>query len=227
MGGDMKIYSIFNSIDGEINHFGQGTFSTFIRMAGCNLQCSWCDTKYAQDSNEGSEVNIRTIMKRVKSIGCRKVTITGGEPLMQGEELKKLIGALSHEGFKITIETNGTQPPDGMPGVSSWIVDYKMPSSGMMHHMMDDRGFLALGPNDFIKFVITDKPDYNVAVDKYEKLKKLKLRARVAFSPGAKGMFSPYQPIIAKVIQWIKNDKLFDIIINLQLHRLVEINEEK
>ena len=224
----MKIYSIFNSIDGEVSRFGQGTFSTFIRTAGCNLSCSWCDTKYAQDGNEGKgEVSIATIIKRVKSIGCRKITITGGEPLMQGEELKLLVRALSHDGFKITIETNGTQPPNGTPGIASWIVDYKTPSSGMMHHMMDDRGFLALRPNDFIKFVITDKPDYNIAVDKYEKLKKLNLKARVAFSPGAKGMFAPYQPIISKVIQWIKNDKLFDIIINLQLHRLVDINEEK
>lgn len=229
MGGNkVLIYSIFNSIDGEVNCFGQGTFSTFLRLAECNLSCRWCDTKYAQSLESGKELSIPTIIKKVKKIGCKKITITGGEPLLQAEELKQLTKSLWHEGFIMSIETNGSLTPNGLYGVSSWIVDYKTPSSGMIHHMMDDSAFLSLGASDFIKFVIVDKADYTFAVDKYKKfVSSNKLKAKVTFSPGAKGIYSPYSPIVNKVIQWVKEDKLFDIMINLQLHRLADINEEK
>ena len=103
----MKIRSIFTSVDGEINDFHQGRLSVFVRLAGCNLNCSYCDTKYAQSIKAGTEKSISEIVSNVCKFNLDKVTITGGEPLLQADEVKILIKELSTKGKKITIETNG------------------------------------------------------------------------------------------------------------------------
>jgi 7-carboxy-7-deazaguanine synthase len=212
----MRVFKIFNSIDGEINHRGQGCFSTFIRLASCNLSCHYCDTKESQPEDSGKEISVDHIIDEVESIGCKNITITGGEPLLQEKELKVLCQKLWHMGYNMSVETNGTLQPTGLYGVSSWIVDYKLPGSGMEYQMLPDETFEGLTANDFVKFVITDIKDFTTAVRKYKKWRDSGLRAKVAFSPCGKNMTQA-------LFVWMQERCLFDIILNIQIHKLVDL----
>ena len=210
----MRIFSIFNSIEGEVCGVGrQGQFSTFIRLAGCNLRCNYCDTSYAQSKDSGKEMSIEQIVKEVVKIGCKKITITGGEPLLQGEELKVLIKELWFSKYYMSIETNGSFPPS-IKFLASWVMDYKLSSSGMNKYMKEEN-FFSLGSNDFVKFVIQNELDYTEAKRVRLLLRKGGCDAPFAFSP-IHGMFDP-----AELIDWMKRDRLFDVIINLQLHKYI------
>ena len=90
----LNVYSVFNSINGEICASGQGSWCTFIRLAGCNIRCKWCDTEYAQSRDSGEEMSLHEVISLVESYKCRNVTITGGEPLMQYTQVEKLIQIL-------------------------------------------------------------------------------------------------------------------------------------
>ncbi|HUU88681.1 MAG TPA: radical SAM protein [Candidatus Glassbacteria bacterium] len=178
----LNIQSIFNSIDGEFNCFdGAGQLTTFIRLKGCNLECSYCDTTYSQSSTPENWMTIDEILEQVH---FKKVTITGGEPLLQKEAVEELCGQLlftKHSVTKqISIETNGSiQPIYTWPSIR-YIVDYKLPSSGMNKRMKDEV-FQDLRQTDAIKFVIADWVDYNRAVHIIESRPEWK--ARKVFSP--------------------------------------------
>ncbi len=215
----LMVYSIFLSIDGEVNFYGQGGFATFIRLAGCNLGCSYCDTKYAQNYSDGTKMFLDEIIIQIEEIGCKKITITGGEPLLQPNALKSLTQALWHKNYRITVETNGSLVPEGLYGVSSWVVDYKLPNSKMMSKMQPDVTFLKLRSSDYIKFVMGSYMDYQCAKAKIEYWKKRGgAHAKIAFSPCDR--LTPKE-----LIGWMKKDKLFDVILNLQLHKLIDFGE--
>lgn len=215
----MKIYSIFNSIDGEVSHPCQGHFSTFIRFSGCNLRCHYCDTKKAWDMHVGKEMTVKQVVKNVKEIGCKKVTITGGEPLMQEEAVMAVADELSFaQGCTVTVETNGSRPipfPANINGpVHSWIVDYKTDSSGM-NCRMSLAAFQSLNHRDWVKFVISDKNDYEQAKDFMQStFHNFIVKPRFAFSPVA-----GTPP--AQLVKWLQDDKLFDVVVNLQLHKYI------
>lgn len=160
----LDVESIFNSIDGEANgFFGAGQLTTFIRLRGCNLRCTYCDTLYAQEPGE----KIMTIQDIVEHPNLlNKVTITGGEPLLQSD-CPKLIWDLIKAGKKVSVETNGSiiPPPFCGPLRESslrYIVDYKLPSSGMEKEMWPS-ALVDLRKYDIIKFVIGDMHDYYIA----------------------------------------------------------------
>ena len=218
----LMVYSIFLSIDGEVNLYGQGGFATFVRLAGCNLKCMWCDTPYAGDYKDGNEMFLDEIIDRIESFGCKKITITGGEPLFQPNALKYLCQELWHKGYKMTVETNGSLVPNGLYGVSSWVVDYKLPSSGMMKEMQPDETFLNLTTSDYIKFVIATKKDYDQAKTTLIRWdNKRGVHAKIVFSPFLEKLD------VKQLISWMKEDELFGIILNLQLHKLVDFGENK
>lgn len=221
MGENMKIYSIFNSIDGEVNYFGQGSFTTFIRFAGCNFSpgCSYCDTQYAQNINSGKEMTADQILKEVRDINCPKVTITGGEPLFQAEGFQELTKKLWHSGFLISVETNGSLPIEGY-GVTSWVADCKLPSSGMSGQMKLEN-FCSLRVNDYVKFVISDREDYETAKDIIYNLGDKGCRAKFLFSPVFGILGADY------LVRWIQQDGLWGVQVNVQLHKYMLPNEHK
>lgn len=160
----LNVQAIFDSIDGEANGFdGAGQLTTFIRLKGCQLHCSYCDTKYAQNAEP---VNWMTIDEIIQEVHFPKVTITGGEPLLQRTRLWPLIDELLTNGHIVTMETNGTEPPLAEIDTSfrelRYVVDFKLPSSGVMEHM-NSMVFSSLSHNDVIKFVISDEQDYKYA----------------------------------------------------------------
>lgn len=210
----LLINEIFTSIDGEVNEWGQGTLSTFIRMQGCNLRCSYCDTTKALEvyPKGYSETTIRYIRDRVRNLGCDKVTITGGEPLFQQPEIFDLISLLHVAGYKISIETNGTfDIPMKYLNEKNicWIVDYKW---GYSHKMKVD--WNTLSRTDWIKFPIEE----TFLGEIFEEIKKMKREgvvARIAVS----GVDLAPDILITRLI----NEKMFDVSLNVQIHKLIDV----
>ena len=171
----MLICEIFRSLQGEGVHIGLPT--TFIRLTGCNLECSWCDTEYAKEV--GMDMNLQQIMDRVKELGENRICITGGEPLHQVETLA-LARELVIQGYDVSIETNGSYPITHYSNLTLDIVmDFKCPSSGMSDRM-DMSNLDYLRERDQLKFVVKDETDVEHALSV---LGGHKIDAQVIFTP--------------------------------------------
>lgn len=218
----MKIHSIFESINGEASLEHQGSLCTFIRFAGCNLSCEYCDTVYAQKINSGKEMSIVDVKKICDLLGNRNITITGGEPLMQPTHLFKLVLDLHKADRCISVETNGSyKMPSGWPGVS-WVADWKGPSSGMRNKMKLEN-FSNLSDEDFIKFVIADYNDFDDAMGVVTKIvdDKKMYSPRFAFSPS----YAKIDP--AELVCWMSGEKLLKsigAIFSLQIHKVIKVD---
>lgn len=152
----MKVSEIFRSIQGEGRN--QGRPCTFIRFAGCNLRCSWCDTPHAL--HDGTEMAPGEIISRVQAMGGTYVCITGGEPLLQGRPLLSLAESLSSLGYVIDIETNGTIGFSVFHDCARICMDVKCPSSGEE----SDLSLLQdITSEDSVKFVVRDMADCEYA----------------------------------------------------------------
>jgi len=148
----MKLAEIFFSLQGEGKN--QGKPCLFIRLAGCNLHCRWCDTGYAL--GDGRDIAPDVILEQVWRRNPKLICITGGEPLLQEGELEPLLASLSKKGIQVDIETNGTLDFRRLQPYASICMDVKCPSSGEM----SDLSLLGtLRPEDSVKFVVSDKAD--------------------------------------------------------------------
>ena len=208
----MIVNEIFYSIDGE--GLRTGELAVFIRLAGCNLNCSYCDTKYAIKANSGTKMTIEEILKEVKKYKCKNITLTGGEPLIH-KNVKELIDALLENKYKVNIETNGAV--DVTPYLNKCLVtmDYKLPSSMMESHMILDN-LEKLTKNDVLKFV-TEKSDFYKIE---EILKKYKIKSYVYISP----VFGKVEP--EQIVDFMKemNKKGVNtkkIRVQVQLHKVI------
>lgn len=213
--GVMNINEIFTSIDGEVNKWGQGILTTFIRTQKCNLRCSYCDTPKALDSAiKDQEMSVWKILNKAENIGCKKVTITGGEPLIQ-EDIFLLIDGLIDLGFHVSIETNGSvcipRPylrPQGeeYKRLLNWVVDYKMEYERLMVV-----NWLALSNSDWIKFVVT-KENVDKTFNKIKEMITAGVRARIAVSA-----------VDSKEHKWLAGllikEKMWDVNLNVQIHK--------
>ena len=147
----MRVVEIFSSIDGEGVRAGE--LATFVRLAGCNLHCSYCDTSYAQDADSGKEMTMDDVMSEVARHQNTNVTLTGGEPLLNGCDLAC---QLADKGYNVNIETNGSL--DITPVLRDGIIvtmDFKTPSSGETESMLLSN-LNKLRPEDVLKFVMAD-----------------------------------------------------------------------
>jgi 7-carboxy-7-deazaguanine synthase len=209
----IKISEIFTSIDGEVNHWGQGGLTTFIRFAGCNLRCSYCDTEYAQKEDEAEVMSVTDILDRVEA---PKVTITGGEPMMQENALMHvLIPALARREIKITIETNGSLPiwtPSWAGDLVGWVVDFKFEYAKQMQL----NNFIMRGEQDWIKFVIDKEDDYREMMKQARFFRRCLTKGRMAVSTTQN--ISP-KWVINKLIK----DNQWDISLNVQLHKCINV----
>jgi 7-carboxy-7-deazaguanine synthase len=148
----MVVNEIFASIDGE--GLRTGELATFIRLAGCNLRCSYCDTEYALEKDSGTEMTIDEILKKVKYYNNKNITITGGEPLIH-KDIDVLIDRLLKEEYKINIETNGSVDITKYLNKCLITMDYKAPSS-LMEKKMLTQNLEKLTKNDVLKFVVAE-----------------------------------------------------------------------
>ena len=207
----MKLVEKFISIDGEGPT--AGALSVFLRFAGCNLHCVWCDTCYAQKEYSYTEdLSVAQIVDYVRSTGVKHVTITGGEPLLQ-KDLRELLSALDF--VTIHIETNGSIniEPYRMGRHVNFVVDYKLPGS-KMEHLMCLENFTAVKPNDAYKFVIADAKDMEKAVA-LVKENNLINKTQVFFST----VFGEISP--ADVVEVMKRENMNGVRLQLQLHKFI------
>ena len=205
----LKINEIFCSIQGESTNAGYPC--VFVRLTGCNLRCSYCDTQYAYD--EGRDIDTEEIIKQVEAFQCQLVEITGGEPLLQ-RETPGLVQQLCDKNFKVLMETNGSLNIDLVDKRCVRIMDVKCPSSGESHR--SDRGNLdRLTTSDEVKFVIGNKEDYEFA-------KPILFRIRTASGSAIPVHFSPVfgKQDFRELAQWMLNDHL-DAKLQLQLHKII------
>ncbi|HON81794.1 MAG TPA: radical SAM protein [Methanoregulaceae archaeon] len=169
----MRIAEIFRSVQGEGKC--QGAPCTFLRLAGCNLACAWCDTPSARSG--GVDMTCDEVMQRIAAVTGHRLCITGGEPLMQAEGLLPLVRFYSGRGVEIEIETNGTIDFRPFQPYASICMDVKCPSSGMR----SDTGLLAfLSPRDSLRFVVAGREDCEFAA---RILEEHPVRCEVFFSP--------------------------------------------
>lgn len=152
----MQITEIFRSIQGEGQN--QGRPCTFIRLAGCNLDCTWCDTPAAREP--GTDMDIPGIVATVCALPGDYLCVTGGEPLLQIDQLLPLLKVFAHEGYQIDIETNGTRDFRECQPFASICMDVKCPSSG---EESDTSLLPALTEKDCVKFVVADEQDCRYA----------------------------------------------------------------
>ncbi len=205
----LKVNEIFYSIQGESSFAGRPC--VFIRLTGCNLRCSYCDTQYAYQ--DGEYMGIDDILKKVSCFGCRIVEVTGGEPLIQ-EGTPYLIKSLLNAGFDVLLETNGTKDISVVDEKCIKILDVKCPFSGESDKN-DLNNLTRLGSRDEIKFVIGDRGDFDFAKDILKSYGIIPFRPNpVHFSP-AFGILSP-----ADLSEWILKEGL-EVRLNLQLHKII------
>ena len=203
----IKINEIYLSIQGESTHTGLPCI--FIRLTGCNLRCSWCDTAYA--FHEGKNMSIDEILQKVENFGIHLVEITGGEPLMQ-DNVYTLMKRLIEKGYKVMLETGGSISLERVPKDVIKIMDLKCPGSGEQEkNNLDNLKLLA--PHDEVKFVILDKKDYEWSRDIIKKY-KINETAHVLLSP----VFDKLE--LKEMVKWILEDRL-PVRLQTQLHKII------
>lgn len=202
----MKINEIYYSIQGEGNWAGYPNI--FIRTSGCNLRCSYCDTKYAY--NEYKEINIDNIIENISQYKCNKICITGGEPLFQND-VNLLIDNLIKKKYIVSIETNGSYSIKSISNQKSIMIslDIKCPSSNMNNKMLYENIYF-LSKKDQIKFIIKDYTDYKFSKDTIE---KYKIKCPVYFQP-------VWGTNPKKLVNWILNDNL-NVKLSIQIHKII------
>jgi len=206
----MKISEIFYSIQGEGIEMGMPT--VFVRLFACDLRCSWCDTMYAVEGRDFTEVSVNEVLERVREWDCKRVCITGGEPLIQSKEVSALAEELIKRDYKILLETSGHKmPPDVFWTEGSVIsMDCKCPGSGM-HERMDFALYQKLRPSDQLKFVIQDEADYGYAVNI---LDRHTIKAHIIFQPaGGQG--------VGWITKRVMSDNLKGVRVLPQLHKII------
>ncbi len=209
-----QVCETFVSLSGESNW--QGLVTTFIRFAGCDVDCDWCDTLYAR-SEPPTEVDLDQLVAICRANGVPRVILTGGEPLLQ-RGLPGLCAVLLEEGFQVQVETSGTRLIGGLDKRVMKVVDIKPPGArakkGFHWGNLD-----LLSGDDQVKFVLASREDYEWALTIIAKVKLEKI-CPIVFSH-VLGRLDP-----AELAGWMVEDRL-EARMQLQLHKQIWPNESK
>jgi 7-carboxy-7-deazaguanine synthase len=201
----MKILEIFRSLQGEGKN--QGRPCLFIRLAGCNLNCRWCDTP--ESLGGGMIMTLDTVLERVWRMNPPYICITGGEPLLQTDELEHLLDSLAKRGTLLEIETNGTLDFSRFQPYASICMDVKCPSSG---EQSDLALLKKIRPQDSVKFVVNDEVDCLYAK---EVMRNYQIAGEIFMSP----VFGTDYTTISKFIL-INN---MPVRMQVQLHKIIGV----
>lgn len=209
---ELRITEIFHSLQGEARSVGRPT--VFVRLTGCPLRCSWCDTPYSFSG--GTVMAMEAVLDEVRAHRARHVCVTGGEPLAQPECLE-LLTRLCDEGYEVSLETSGALPVAGVDSRVSRVVDLKAPGSGESHRNHYENLPL-LTAHDQVKFVLASRQDYEWARFKLDEFHLAEQVGDVLFSP-VHGELDP-----RTLADWILADKLH-VRLQVQLHKHLWNNE--
>ena len=210
MGNLLTVSEIFLSIQGESTRAGLPC--SFVRLAGCNLRCKWCDTPYARLACQGEEMSLDDVFARVAELSCRRVEVTGGEPLVQ-PACAQLLKMFCDAGYETLLETNGSFDISPVDGRVVRIVDFKCPSSGQeASNRLQNVSLLTR--RDEVKFVLAGRRDYEFAVKMVKEHSLATRSGAVIFSP-VRASLEP-----AELARWVLADSL-DVRLGLQLHKII------
>lgn len=201
----LRTTEIFLSLQGEACTAGMPT--VFVRLTGCPLRCSYCDTAYAFSGGRG--LDIEDICAEVAGYGVHHVTVTGGEPLAQ-KGCRTLLTRLADSGHEVSLETSGAMDVSGVDPRVVKVMDLKTPASGEMERNLYPN-IEYLTTRDQVKFVICDRPDYEWASAMLERL-RLAERCEILFSP-SHGQLNPRE-----LADWVVADRL-PVRFQIQLHK--------
>lgn len=218
----MQITEIYRSLQGESSYTGLPCI--FVRLTGCNLRCAWCDTEYAFQG--GRKMSVDEVIAQMRASGStRLVEITGGEPMLQEQEVVPLMQRLLDDGYTVLLETSGERPLARVPDKVVKIVDVKCPGSGQ-----DSRFCLenldTLKPQDELKFVLTGRADYEFARDFLVQHDLSKRGGAIIFSPAfaktAAGTRDTSNCLLdpRELAEWILQDHL-SVRLGLQVHKFI------
>jgi 7-carboxy-7-deazaguanine synthase len=203
----LKIFEIFHSLQGETSRIGLPT--VFVRLTGCPMRCTYCDTAYAFSG--GSNMEILEILNKVAEYGAKYVTVTGGEPLAQ-KECCILLQSLCDSGYSVSLETGGALDIAPVDKRVSVILDIKTPASKEEKNMRWEN-IAHIKLNDEVKFVLCNRADYDWAKSKMTDL-KLTDKCPILFSPS-------YHELSAETLAaWVLADKL-PVRMQIQLHKIL------
>lgn len=206
-----NVNEIFYSIQGEGSRSGKPC--VFVRMQGCLLRCSWCDTPYALERNQIEKLmSIEEILAEVESYNCKFLMLTGGEPLEQ-KEIGTFVEVAISRGYEVVIETNGQQDIGKVPKESVKILDLKCPGSAM-HKKNDYTNIAKLDAKDEVKFVIKDRADYDWSIEKCREYNLFDKVSEVLFSP----VFGEIEPV--ELANWMLEDHL-PARMQMQMHKFI------
>ena len=204
----LTINEIFYSVQGESSYAGRPC--VFVRLTACDLRCSWCDTAYA--FHEGAKRSLDSVLAEVDSYRCPLVEVTGGEPLLQAD-VYPLMESLLARGRTVLLETGGHRSTARVPAGVVTILDVKCPGSGESEKN-DWSNLERLQPHDEVKFVITDRTDYEYAREIVARHDLVRRAAAIHFSP-VHGVMDA-----RTLSEWVLADNL-PVRVQLQLHKYI------
>ena len=203
----LRITEIYRSVQGEGRHAGYPC--VFVRLTGCNLRCTWCDTEYGY--NGGKDLSIEQVLEEVRALKTNLVEVTGGEPLLQ-EETPQLVDLLLENGYTVLIETAGSIDISCVSKKAVRIVDMKCPGSGMLDKNLY-KNLDLVTDKDEVKFVIKDKADFDWAVNLIKK-HDLESKTQILISPVYGEMDQE------KLTEWLLESGI-NARLQVQLHKII------
>ena len=219
----MYLIELYKSVQGESSFAGLPCI--FVRLAGCNLRCSWCDSEYTFTG--GKPFTSDEIVSQIEALApCRLVEFTGGEPMLQARELLPLMERLLAENYTLMIETSGERPLAEVPKAVHKIVDVKCPGAGSAANSFRIENLEALTKNDEVKFVISNREDYDFARDFIGAHALAEKTGNILLSPAFQQTPSPQRTADnmaldpRKLVEWMLADGL-PVRLSLQIHKFI------
>jgi 7-carboxy-7-deazaguanine synthase len=218
----MYLIELYKSVQGESSFAGLPCI--FVRLAGCNLRCAWCDSEYTFTG--GKAFTEDEIVAQIEGLApCKLIEFTGGEPMLQARELLPLMERLLGRNYTLMIETSGERPLAEVPKAVHKIVDVKCPGAGSAADSFRLENLSALTKNDEVKFVLTDRADYEFARE-FIRTHTLEEKVQILLSPAFQKTPSPQRTADnmtldpRKLVDWMLADGL-PARLSLQIHKFI------
>ena len=219
----MHLIELYKSVQGESSFAGLPCI--FVRLAGCNLRCAWCDSEYTFTG--GKPFTLDEIVQQIKALApCTLIEFTGGEPMLQAKELLPLMDRLLAQNYTLMIETSGERPLADVPKAVHKIVDVKCPGAGSAANSFRMENLDALTKNDEVKFVLTDRADYDFARNFITEHRLNEKAGSILLSPAFNKSPSPLRTTDnatldpRTLVEWMMADGI-DARLSLQIHKFI------